>query len=208
MKKGYLQQMFPANGMNVPNLRFANFEEDWEQRRLSEIADYRNGKAHEQDIDENGKYIVVNSKFVSGNGHVKKFSNTLIEPLKKDELAFVLSDVPKGKALARTFLIDKSSKYSLNQRIAGITSHENTDSYFLNILMNRNHYFLKFDNGVGQTNLSKTDVEEFSESYPCYKEQQQIGTFFQSIDNLIAFHKHKVNHLNSLKSSYLQTMFI
>ena len=33
----------------------------WEQRKLLEVANYRNGKAHENDIDENGKYIVVNS---------------------------------------------------------------------------------------------------------------------------------------------------
>lgn len=161
----------------------------WEQRELKDVADYRNGKAHEQDIDEDGKYIVVNSKFVSSDGKVKKFSNALIEPLKKDELAFVLSDVPNGKAIARTFLIDKDDKYSLNQRIAGITPHKDTDSYFLNILMNRNIYFLKFDNGVGQTNLSKSDVEGFQENYPTYDEQIKIGAFFSQLDYLITLHQ-------------------
>ncbi len=161
----------------------------WEQCALKDVADYRNGKAHEQDIDEAGKYIVVNSKFVSSNGEVKKFSNVLIEPLKKNELAFVLSDVPNGKAIARTFLIEEDDKYSLNQRIAGITPHKNTDSYFLNILMNRNIYFLKFDNGIGQTNLSKSDVEDFQERYPTYYEQVKIGTFFRNIDHLITLHQ-------------------
>ena len=37
----------------------------WEQRKLGEVAKYRNGKAHENCIDDDGKYIVVNSKFVS-----------------------------------------------------------------------------------------------------------------------------------------------
>ncbi|EGP5068080.1 restriction endonuclease subunit S, partial [Enterococcus faecium] len=73
-----------------PEIRFPGFTEGWEQHKLIEVARYRNGKAHEQAIDESGKYIVVNSKFVSTNGRVKKYTNIIIDPLKKNELAFVL----------------------------------------------------------------------------------------------------------------------
>ena len=38
-KKGYLQKMFPKNGAKVPELRFAGFADDWEYRKLSDIAD-------------------------------------------------------------------------------------------------------------------------------------------------------------------------
>ncbi|EKP3964634.1 restriction endonuclease subunit S, partial [Listeria monocytogenes] len=38
MKKGFLQQMFPNNEEKVPRLRFADFDEEWEQRMLNEIA--------------------------------------------------------------------------------------------------------------------------------------------------------------------------
>ncbi|MFS1134564.1 restriction endonuclease subunit S [Enterococcus hirae] len=190
-----------------PEIRFPGFADDWEERKLIEVASYRNGKAHEQDIDENGKYIVVNSKFVSTNGRVKKYSNRIIEPLKKNELAFVLSDVPNGKAIARTFLVDKELSYSLNQRIAGITPHKDTDSYFLNTLMNRNPYFLKFDNGVGQTNLTKADVENFIEDYPSYEEQNKIGTFFKQLDDTITLHQRKLDLLKETKKGFLQKMF-
>ena len=151
----------------------------WEQRKLGDVAKYRNGKAHENDIDDNGKYIVVNSKFVSTDGEVKKYSNTQIEPLMKDEIAFVLSDVPNGRAIARTFLVDESDKYTLNQRIAGITPLEKTYPYFLHILMNRNRYFLSFDDGAKQTNLSVADVMNFEEMYPAYDEQKKIGDWEQ-----------------------------
>ena len=117
----------------------------WEQCELGEVAKYRNGKAHENDISENGKYVVINSKFVSTDGEVRKFSDQQIEPLHRGEIAFVLSDVPNGRAIARTFLINENDKYSLNQRIAGITPMDNIDSYFLHILMNRHPYFLRFD---------------------------------------------------------------
>lgn len=116
--------------MGKPNIRFKGYTEDWEQRKLGDVAEYRNGKAHENEIDDDGEYIVVNSKFVSTNGEIKKFSNAQNEPLYENEIAFVLSDVPNGRAIARTFLIEKSGKYTLNQRIAGITPHEDTDPYY------------------------------------------------------------------------------
>ena len=155
------------------------------------MAEYRNGKAHENNISETGKYVVVNSKFVSTDGEVRKFSAEQIEPLYEGEIAFVLSDVPNGRAIARTFLVDESGKYTLNQRIAGITPNEHTDSYFLHILMNRNKYFLKFDDGNKQTNLSVNDVMQFEERYPSYREQIKIGAYFSTLDHLITLHQCK-----------------
>ena len=158
---------------------------------MGEVAKYRNGKAHENCIDESGKYIVVNSKFVSTNGTVIKHSNMQNEPLAQNEIAFVLSDVPNGRAIARTFLVEENDKYTLNQRIAGITSSENTYPYFLHILMNRHPYFLAFDDGVKQTNLSVSDVLNFETYYPEYEEQKQIGEYFRNLDRLITLHQRK-----------------
>ena len=191
VKKFMLQKMFPKKGEKNPEIRFDGFTNDWEQRKLGEVAEYRNGKAHENNISETGKYVVVNSKFVSTDGEVRKFSAEQIEPLYEGEIAFVLSDVPNGRAIARTFLVDESGKYTLNQRIAGITPNEHTDSYFLHILMNRNKYFLKFDDGNKQTNLSVNDVMQFEERYPSYREQIKIGAYFSTLDHLITLHQCK-----------------
>lgn len=192
---------------NTPNVRFKGFTEDWEQRKLGDVAEYRNGKAHENEIDDDGEYIVVNSKFVSTNGEIKKFSNAQNEPLYENEIAFVLSDVPNGRAIARTFLIEKSGKYTLNQRIAGITPHEDTDPYYLHIKMNRNAYFLKFDDGNKQTNLSIKDVLNYEDMYPNYKEQQKIGNYFRSFDHLITLHQQKCDETKEFKKYMLQNMF-
>ena len=189
LKKHMLKKMFPKNNEKFPEYRFDGYTDPWEQRKLSDVAEYRNGKAHENEIDDDGEYIVVNSKFVSTNGEIKKFSNAQNEPLYENEIAFVLSDVPNGRAIARTFLIDKSEKYTLNQRIAGITPHEDTDPYYLHIKMNRNAYFLKFDDGNKQTNLSIKDVINYEDMYPNFKEQQKIGNYFCSLDHLITLHR-------------------
>lgn len=174
-----------------PSIRFAGFNDAWEQRKLGEVSKYRNGKAHENCIDNNGKYIVVNSKFVSTAGEVKKYSNLQNEALFKNEIAFVLSDVPNGRAIARTFLVEKSNKYTLNQRIAGITPLSETYPYYLYILMNRHPYFLTFDDGAKQTNLSISDVMGFESFYPKLEEQKQIGVFFKQLDRLITLHQRK-----------------
>ena len=172
-----------------PKIRFKGFTEAWEQRKLLEVANYRNGKAHENDIDENGKYIVVNSKFVSTEGEIKKYSNKQNEPLEQNDIAFVLSDVPNGRAIAKTFLVDKSNKYTLNQRIAGITPHDDINPKYLAITMNRNKYFLQFDDGVKQTNLSLEDMKKYENFYPEKKEQDKLGNTFETIDNLITLHQ-------------------
>ncbi|MDU1322163.1 MAG: restriction endonuclease subunit S [Clostridium botulinum] len=208
LKKAYLTDMFPADGERKPKLRFAGFTDNWEQRKLVEVAKYRNGKAHENSICENGSYVVVNSKFVSTDGEVRKYSNEQIEPLMKNEIAFVLSDVPNGRAIARTFLVQEVDKYTLNQRIAGITPNENTNPYFLHISINRHPYFLQFDDGVKQTNLSKSDVENFETFYPERLEQEKIGVFFSEFDNLITLHQRKLEKLQNIKKAYLNEMFI
>ena len=208
MKAALLEKMFPSENETTPKIRFKGFTEAWEQRKLDQVASYRNGKAHENSIDSEGVYIVVNSKFVSTDGEVIKKSNEQIEPLFKNELAFVLSDVPNGRAIARTFLVQKDGLYTLNQRIAGITPSSDTCPYFLHILMNRNKYFLAFDDGAKQTNLSVKDVLEFEANYPNFKEQERIGALFDSLDVLITLHQRKCEKLKNLKKSLLERMFI
>lgn len=208
MKQGFLQKMFPKDGESVPEIRFPGYTDEWEQCKLGEVAKYRNGKAHENNISEQGKYLVVNSKFVSTDGEVYKYSDKQIEPLYQNEIAFVLSDVPNGRAIARTYLIEKDDKYTLNQRIAGITPNENVCPYFLHILMNRNKYFLQFDDGVKQTNLSINDVIEFEEYYPSESEQHKIGVYFEHLDNLITLHQQELDLLKQTKKAFIQKMLI
>lgn len=190
-----------------PSYRFVRYTEAWEQRKLGEVAQYRNGKAHENCIDENGKYIVVNSKFISTDGEVKKFSNKKNEALFENEITFVLSDVPNGRAIARTFWVEKNDKYTLNQRIAGITPIGETFPYFLYILMNRHPYFLAFDDGAKQTNLSVSDVMGFEAYYPKYSEQQKIGAYFRNLDHLITLQQRKLEVLKEQKKTYLKLLF-
>lgn len=124
---------------------------------LGESCDFFNGKAHEKDIDAEGAFIVVNSKFISKDGNVKKFSNQQMFPLFEDDIVMVMSDVPNGKALAKCYIIEENDKYSLNQRICAIRTNE-FNIHFLYYQLNRHPYLLEFNNGENQTNLRKDDI--------------------------------------------------
>ncbi len=191
----------------VPKRRFREFENKWKLQCFKEMADYRHGKAHERNVVVNGNYVIVNSKFISTNGKTEKFSNLQIEPLHEDEITFVLSDIPNGKALAKTYLISKNNRFTLNQRILGITPKRTMDSYFLKEYMNRHSYFLKFDDGANQTNLSNQDLENFKLRCPNIKEQQKIGEFFKVLDERIASQERKTAKVKALKDAYLTEMF-
>ncbi len=208
-KKGILQNLLPQVGEIAPKFRFRDFEEnsDWEETTLTKVADYENGKAHEQDIENIGDYVVVNSKFISSDGKVKKFTNTAFCPAKKGDILMVLSDVPNGKAIAKCFLVEEDNIYTVNQRICRITPR-NLNSKILYYLLNRNPYFLAFDDGVKQTNLRKEDVLNCPLMIPeDPKEQEMIADTLSSIDDLINSQRQKVEDLNNHKKGLLQGLF-
>lgn len=144
--------------------------EDWNVKELREIADFTNGKAHENFISDHGDYIVVNSKFISSEGEVAKYSNESFVPTKKDSILMVMSDVPNGRAIAKCFLVDKDNAYTVNQRICSLRAK--IDPQFLFYKLDRNPFYLGFDDGVKQTNLRKDDVLDCKLSIPNDKQEQ------------------------------------
>lgn len=158
--------------------------EDWDIKKLSEIALFRNGKGHEGIVAENGDFILVNSKFVSSEGRVVKRVTKNLEPLIVGEIAIVMSDVPNGKAIAKCFLIDESNVYALNQRIGGITATGILNT-FLFLQLNRNKYYLKLDDGVKQTNLRKIEVLNCPIKLPPLPEQRCIAAILSTWDKAI-----------------------
>lgn len=208
-KKGLLQNLLPQGGETVPKFRFKEFEDSgaWEEATLTQVADYENGKAHEQDIADDGEFIVVNSKFISQDGEVKKFTNTAFLSATKGDVLMVLSDIPNGKAIAKCFLVEEDNRYTVNQRICRITPR-NVNSKILYYLLNRNPYFLAFDDGVKQTNLRKEDVLNCPLMIPeDPKEQEKIADTLSSIDDIIIAQNQKLEALQLHKKGLLQGLF-
>jgi len=163
------------------------FGEDTVLSTLSDVAHFMNGKGHEKHIDENGKYIVVNSKFVSTEGRVKKYSAKQISPVFKNDILMVMSDLPNGKALAKCFYVDEDDKYTLNQRICSLTVKDNDkfNAKFVFYILNRNKQLLRYDSGADQTNLRKDNILEIEIPVPAIAEQKRIVKILDKFDALV-----------------------
>lgn len=178
---------------------------EWDVVELDNIVEFKNGKGHEQVIDENGQYIVVNSKFISTNGNVYKSSNSNLSPLKSNDITLVMSDIPNGKALAKCFYINEDDRYTLNQRICSLTAIKDNPLYLF-YRLNRNEYFLKFNDGVNQTNLRKNEVLECKIPLPPLKEQEKIAEILSTADDKIDAIQIQIDRAEKLKKGLLQKL--
>ncbi|WP_372879596.1 restriction endonuclease subunit S [Spongiibacter marinus] len=196
--ESYLQQVFSLRG------------EGWKETTIGDSCEFSNGKAHEKSIDEDGSYIVVNSKFISTEGAVEKRTGDLMHPLYKDDIAMVMSDVPGGKALAKCFVVPEDNLYSLNQRICSIKSNE-FFTRFLYYQLNRNPYLLAYDNKGSQANLRKGEILSCPLFVPSLDEQKEIAERLDSAMDfcraLEAVYLNKLESLDKLKQSLLQKAF-
>lgn len=208
-KKGLMQQLFPTKGKTTPTLRFPEFRnsEGWMDTILGREVDYENGKAHENDIDEFGRYIVANSKFISADGKIVKYTNCPSCLAEKGDILMVLSDVPNGRAIAKCFIVDSDGKYTVNQRICKLKPR-NINGRLLYYIINRNPYLLSFDDGVKQTNLKKEDVLNCPFRLPNDSlEQEKIADCLESLDDLISATVDKIEALKLHKKGLMQQLF-
>ncbi len=169
---------------------------------------FENGKGHENIVDELGNYILINSKFISTDGQVIKRCSEQLSPLYKNDIVMVMSDLPNGKALAKCYYINEDNKYSLNQRICSLRVKENIDSKYLYYKISRNPYYIKFDDGVNQTNLKKEDVLNLTITLPDLKQQKECSTILSTMDKKINIEYIKLIKLQDLKKGLLQNMFV
>jgi len=179
----------------------------WDVKELGTIAHFENGKAHENYISDDGDYIVINSRFISSEGEVIKYSNKNLSPINSGDIALVMSDIPNGKALAKCYLVKQDNKFALNQRICCLRANE-IDNTFLYYSVNRNNYFLQFDNGVSQTNLRKGDLLKCLLPVPTNKDEQSaISIALSNADELINSLEKFITKKRAIKQGAMQKLF-
>lgn len=193
----------------VPEIRFEGFDDEWKSIKIKTICGFFNGVGHENNISEYGHYVIVNSKFISTEGQVKKYTTDQLMELKKDDIVFVMSDLPHGKALGKTFLVSEDDKYTLNQRIGcyRIFNNKENSPNFINMIVNRNPQYLFYDDGVNQTNLKKDEILNIDLHIPSYPEQVIISRTFKNLDEKLELEKEKHEKLTNFKKAMLEDMF-
>ena len=210
-KKGYLQKMFPKNGAKVPELRFAGFADDWEERKLGEIGKVTTGKAFSSiDFDEQGEYLVITNKDISNSSRSQNVITDRINISDKDivekynlsgENILVTMD---GVNLGKTAMYSNEDAL-LAQRVGRIQS---TQLEFIYQITSNSSFLMAMRTlSVGNAikHISLTQISNYSTLVPSNKnEQQKIGSFFKQLDDTIALHQRKLDLLKEQKKGFLQ----
>ena len=181
-------------------------ERKWDVEKLGSIATFYNGKAHEKFINDSGEYILINAKFIASKGKIFKRTSHQLFTLNKNDIAMVMSDVPNGRALAKCFLVDKNNLYTLNQRICAFRGY-NLNPLFLLFVLSRNNYFLRFDDGNGQTNLRKSEVLNCPIILPPLSLQQEFAEEIEAIESMKEKVRLSLKELEQLFNSRMDYYF-
>ncbi len=212
IKKSCLEKMFPKNYTSTPEVRFANFTDAWEQRKLGELGTITTGSTPSTSIPD----------YYSDDGIVWVTPTDICENI-TFESARKLSDlgqqvgrvVPKNTILVTCIAsIGKNTMLgntgSFNQQINGLTPNENEcDPYFL--LTESALWSAKMKSSAAAGTMQIVNRTEFSELktwLPSLIEQQAISDFFRHLDHFITLHQRKLEKLQNIKKSCLEKMFV
>jgi len=133
-----------------------------ESSPLSELVHFENGRAHERLVAEDGTVALLTARYLStGGSQVRRVrSGNVLTPARVGDVALVMSDLPNGRALARSFYVEQDGKYAANQRVCLLRPKDPAalSGRYLFHFLNRNPQLLAYNNGQDQTHLSKGQI--------------------------------------------------
>lgn len=214
LKSAYLAEMFPAEGQRVPKRRFEGFTGEWEEYKLSDLAEISTGKAFSSiDFDDKGKYYVVTNKNIQDQSISIESVGSRINISEK----LVLDNyVLRGNNILITMdgNVGRVGKYSddnavLAQRVARLNSKQFEFVYQIT----RKSQFISKMNEVSVGNIIKhislKQISDYLFMAPKdKKEQEKIGNLLKNIDDIIITDQQKLEKLKSIKKAYLHEMFV
>ncbi|ARE02358.1 restriction endonuclease subunit S [Lactococcus lactis] len=203
-KKGYLQKMFPKNGAKVPELRFAGFADDWEERKLSDIVSRLSKSSNNSELPR-----VEFEDIVSGEGRLNKDVSHKFDDRKG--ILFSSQNILYGKLrpYLKNWLLADFKGIALGD--FWVFKSINSDPKFVYSLIQSNHY-QKVANDTSGTKMPRSDWKKVSSTEfqipSSLEEQKKIGSFFKKLDDTIALHQRKLDLLKEQKKGFLQKMFV
>ena len=217
-KKGYLQKMFPKNGAKVPELRFAGFADDWEERKLSSgLREYTDRVIVEDDKEY--YQISVRNNFGGITLRGSKIGNKIG---RKRQAKINLTKYPQTLIFTRQ-TVEQGGIGWVDKYCDGAIVTENMPTisldtsvfskYFLTNLFQTRIFYKNaiLDNIEGGSAQIAIHESKFLSSillFPNLDEQEKIGQFFKQLDNTIALHQRKIDLLKEQKKGFLQKMFV
>jgi type I restriction enzyme S subunit len=217
-----LEKMFPKNGADRPEIRFAGFADAWEQRKLGDVADIRTGPfgstLHAEDYVEEGTPIITTEHFKSGELPEQKYGIPQVSDvdlrrlqnyiLKTDDIVFSRVGSVDINALITPF----QSGWLFSGRVLRVRSDKQISSQYLHFELSTER--AKSDvitRAVGQTMPSiNTEILKQTKIYLPAEiiEQEKIGQFMSALNDLITLHQRELKKLQNMKKALLKKMFV
>ena len=217
LKQGMLQKMFPKKGEKVPEIRFPEFTDDWEQCKLGDVTEFiRNGLNYKSDGDRNYRYKITRIESIStGKINIEKLgsSETINKSYKLREGDILFSHINSLPYIGNTAIYNaKFGEIYHGMNLLNIRVNQAiVFPYFLIHLLkretSRRYFKIVAKQAVNQASISITDVEMFGFLIPTLEEQKKIGEYFSNLDNLIALQQKELDGYKELKKGLLQQMF-
>ncbi|HAR1449809.1 TPA: restriction endonuclease subunit S [Enterococcus faecium] len=196
-----------------PEIRFPEFTDEWEQRKLINYTKLITKGTTPKDKTGSGKVNFVKVENLS-DGKILPIQKITEEEhegylkrsrLEEGDILFSIAGT-----LGRTAIVNKSIlPANTNQALAIIRSYD-FDKYFLVTTLTGHvvaEYIRKNPTVGAQPNLSLEQVGQLIINTPIKGEQIKIGTFFKQLDDTIALHQRKLDLLKETKKGFLQKMF-
>lgn len=218
LKKAMLQQMFPQAGASTPEIRFKGFEGDWEEKRLGDLGDTfsgLSGKTKEDFGHGAGRFVT----------YMNVFSNALsdermTEPVEIDVAQYQVkygdvffttsSETPEEVGMSSVWTTHSENVY-LNSFCFGFRPTVKIDLFFLAYILRSGEFRKRISflaQGISRYNISKRKTMELGLGLPNLSEQQKIGNYFRTLDELISKHATQQDKLKQVKSACLEKMFV
>lgn len=215
IKKSMLENLFPQNGEKTPKIRFSGFTKDWEQRKLGEIGMIITGSTpstslkyyYTDDSDEGIVWVtptdIINNITVESEKRLTSLGQKVAHIVPPNTiLVTCIASIGKN-----TMLIDRGS---FNQQINGLIPYKNKyEPYFL--LTESFIWSNKMKSLAPAGTIQIVNRKEFSEidaDIPNKSEQNSVGSFFRTLNHLITLHQSKLEKLQKIKKSMLESMFV
>ena len=216
LKKYMLQKMFPQNGRKVPEIRFSGFTEEWEQRKLRDIAEFSKGSGYSKgDLIESGTPIILYGRLYTKYETSISEVDTYVEAkdgsvYSKGGEVIVPASGETAEDIARAATVDKSGVI-LGGDLNVVSPNEDINSAFLAISIshgNSQRELAKKAQGKSVVHIHNEEIKNLVVPFPAKAEQNKIEEYFSNLDHLITLHQQKCDELRNVKKFMLQNMFI
>ncbi|MBS5941690.1 MAG: restriction endonuclease subunit S [Ligilactobacillus salivarius] len=200
IKKALLQKLFPKKDEIKPEVRYKNFSDAWEQRKLREVVNFLDTLRKPL---EGAKRVKGPYPYYGASGIVDYVDGYLFD----EELILLSEDGANITERNYPVCFLASGKYWVNNHAHVLKIKEDNDNNFICNSLERKDY-TKYNTGMAMPKLNKETCKGIPIMCPNYDEQKKIGNYFRKFDTLITLHQHKLEKLKQLKKFLLQNMFI